>query len=88
MSQTSIVGLLGVSIHSRRAPSSCSPCASPAVGARRTVMPILAKYSCMRMRAAKKALVGSTAMSPGRRTAPKTEAQAAIPEAKTRALAR
>ena len=43
MSATSIVGLLGVSIHSRRAPSNCSPCALPAVGARRSTTPILAK---------------------------------------------
>ena len=33
MSQTSIKGLLGDSIQSSRAPSSNSPCASPAVGA-------------------------------------------------------
>ncbi len=51
MSQMSMVGLLGVSIHSSRAPSSSSPCASLAVGAKRRMMPMSAKYSRINMRA-------------------------------------
>ena len=43
MSQTSIVGLLGVSIQSSFAPSSSSACALLAVGAVRSSMPILAE---------------------------------------------
>ena len=88
MSHTSIVGFEGDSSQSSRAPSSCSPCASPTVGAMRSVTPILTKYSCITMRVAKYAFEGSTTTSPGRSIAPNTAVHAAIPEANTSALAR
>ena len=81
MSHTSIFGLLGDSIHNSFAPSSNAACASPAVGCKAHFNPhgnklLLHQRSCTEGSSPK----AVRATSPGRSTAPKTAAMAAIPD--------
>ena len=84
MSHTSSCGLVGVSIHRSRAPSSAPACALSRVGARRTSIPIDFNQPAARPRVVSTSRRVARQLHQGLRHTPNTAATAAMPDARDR----